>query len=144
MTRNVPCLRRAANLDYTDADEVSRPTRDLQSFPLLSDIAFFLFSQDAERMVSFLEEAEEDVPPPGGRASTKKRDDDEDWVETGRGSFPPSAHLFPFCLADLELAPPSPSQQLPELQHPSGYPRSGTFPAGSPLGTAFGRLAFAR
>lgn len=41
-------------------------------------------------MVSFLEEAEEDVPPPGGRVvkKTAAGADDEDWVEThsGRGA----------------------------------------------------------
>lgn len=49
-----------------------------------------LLCQDAERMVSFLEEADEDAPP---QAS------DEDWVEThaGRGAF----RLLPLSLRAL-------------------------------------------
>lgn len=57
LTIPVPCLRRAATVNYTDADE------------------------DAEKLMSFLDEQDE-APGP----DDKKRDDDE-WVTThiGRG-----------------------------------------------------------
>ncbi|WWD22545.1 hypothetical protein CI109_107038 [Kwoniella shandongensis] len=59
ITRNVPCLRRATAVNYTDADE------------------------DAEKLMSFMDEADE-APGPDG----KPRNDDEDWVATHIGRVP--------------------------------------------------------
>ncbi|KAK8845597.1 hypothetical protein IAR55_006313 [Kwoniella newhampshirensis] len=59
ITRNVPCLRRATAVNYTDADE------------------------DAEKLMSFMDEADE-APGPDG----KPRNEDEDWVATHIGRVP--------------------------------------------------------
>ncbi|GHJ88131.1 hypothetical protein NliqN6_4533 [Naganishia liquefaciens] len=58
ITRNVPCFRRATTLNYTDEDE------------------------DAERLLSFLDEADEAAGPNGKLRSEGKGSSDEDWVET--------------------------------------------------------------
>ncbi|KAI5451050.1 E2-like enzyme [Naganishia albida] len=58
ITRNVPCFRRATTLNYTDEDE------------------------DAERLLSFLDEADEAPGPDGKLRKDVKRSSDEDWVET--------------------------------------------------------------
>ncbi|WRT63801.1 uncharacterized protein IL334_000726 [Kwoniella shivajii] len=65
--RNVPSLRRAAALDYTDQDE------------------------DAEKLLSFLDEADEDKP----------KNDDDDWVATHIGRAP--------------QAPPTDMDEIPDI-----------------------------
>ncbi|KAJ9096736.1 hypothetical protein QFC21_005006 [Naganishia friedmannii] len=58
ITRNVPCFRRATTLNYSDADE------------------------DAERLLNFLDEADETPGPDGKLRKDATRSSDEDWVET--------------------------------------------------------------
>ncbi|KAJ9121905.1 hypothetical protein QFC24_004487 [Naganishia onofrii] len=58
ITRNVPCFRRATTLNYSDADE------------------------DAERLLNFLDEADETPGPDGKLRKDVTRSSDEDWVET--------------------------------------------------------------
>ncbi|ORX34825.1 autophagocytosis associated protein [Kockovaella imperatae] len=80
ITRNVPCLRRATAVNYTDADE------------------------DAEKLMSFLDEAEEAAGPDG-----KGKEEDE-WVAThiGRKSEPSAINDIP----DMTDSPPLPTREL--------------------------------
>ncbi|RXK39083.1 preconditioning-inducible protein [Tremella mesenterica] len=86
ITRNVPCLRRATAINYTDADE------------------------DAEKLMSFMDEAEE-APGPDGKP---RKAEDEDWVAThiGRTSHtgnPTNMTEIP----DISDSPPLPPKNIP-------------------------------
>ncbi|WVQ80953.1 hypothetical protein IAT38_003060 [Cryptococcus sp. DSM 104549] len=78
ITRNVPCLRRATAINYTDADE------------------------DAEKLLSFMDEADEEVGPDG-----KKRNEDDDWVATHIGRVQQSDDAAMDEIPDIPDTPPT-------------------------------------
>ncbi|WVO16782.1 hypothetical protein L204_104466 [Cryptococcus depauperatus] len=90
VTRNVPCLRRAEAVDYTNADE------------------------DAEKLLSFLDEAEEASGPNG-----KKREDEE-WVATHIGRDP--------------VHSPTTMDEIPDLESPTLSPSDSKLPTGEMAG----------
>ncbi|KAK4689412.1 ubiquitin-like-conjugating enzyme ATG3, partial [Tremellales sp. Uapishka_1] len=110
ITRNVPCLRRATAINYTDADE------------------------DAEKLMNFLDEAEE-APGPDGKPRHK---DEDDWVATHIGRAPQPSASNPTSLGDIPdisdsppLKPTAPVQEIGNLKlddAPEAMPKEDEIP----------------